>query len=239
MRSSIELGVSNACIKGHNLRVLCWNVNESVWDHWNKVCPTGATLVRSQSFEQTVESIESNEFEFCFVYLDDAEFSLKVEQVVSLRERFSNIKIIAFPYLRSQTAAMRMLSMGVNAQCSPFIAKEQLKLVLSVVDSGEIWGGKDFIQQLIKQSSAPVDSQSDLLMFEHSDLLSDRELSVADLVAKGMSNKEIARQLEVTERTVKAHLTTVYKKLSIKDRLSLALLVNNSRDSVEGSVTHH
>ncbi|MBJ7551726.1 response regulator transcription factor [Marinomonas ostreistagni] len=221
------------------MRVLCWNVNESVWDHWNKVCPTGAALVRSQSFEQTIESIESNEFEFCFVYLDDAEFSLKVEQVVSLRERFSNIKIIAFPYLRSQTAAMRMLSMGVNGQCSPFIAKEQLKLVLSVVDSGEIWGGKDFIQQLIKQSSAPIESQSDLLMFEHSDLLSDRELSVADLVAKGMSNKEIARRLEVTERTVKAHLTTVYKKLSIKDRLSLALLVNNSRDSVEASVIHH
>ncbi|MCO4785813.1 MAG: response regulator transcription factor, partial [Marinomonas atlantica] len=108
------------------------------------------------------------------------------------------------------------------------IAKEQLRLVLSVVSSGEIWGGKEFIQQLIKQSSGA--SRPEKLLecttnFVGSELLSEREVDVAKLIAEGLSNKEIARDLEVTERTVKAHLTAAFKKLNVKDRLALALLV--------------
>jgi DNA-binding NarL/FixJ family response regulator len=194
-------------------------------------------FVISKSFDNTEELLNKNLFDYCFIYLHDDVFSLQVEQVVDLRERFPNVKILAFPYLRSQSAAIRMLSKGVNGQCSPYIAKEQLKLVLSVVDSGEIWGGKDFIQQLIKQSSTSVEISDDSMLFEGVDLLSEREVSVARFIAKGLANKEVARELDVTERTVKAHLTAIYKKLHIKDRLSLALLVKKGQQSQEDSVS--
>ena len=226
----------NAWIKGRILKVLCWNTNDSVLEHWNTVCPKGFELVQSNSIETSFSLINQNEFDYCFVYLDDNEFSVKVEQVVEIRERHPSLKIIAFPHLRSQSAAIRMLSKGVNGQCSPYIAKEQLKLVLSVVDSGEIWGGKDFIQQLIKQSSTSVETSDDSMPFEGVDLLSEREVSVARFIAKGLANKEVARELDVTERTVKAHLTAIYKKLHIKDRLSLALLVKKGQQSQEDSV---
>lgn len=51
--------------------------------------------------------------------------------------------------------------------------------------------------------------------------LSNREAEVAELVTKGLSNKEVANQLFVTEKTVKFHLTNIYKKMNVKSRSQL------------------
>ena len=51
--------------------------------------------------------------------------------------------------------------------------------------------------------------------------LSNREAEVAELVSKGLSNKEVANQLFVTEKTVKFHLTNIYKQMSVKSRAQL------------------
>jgi DNA-binding CsgD family transcriptional regulator len=51
--------------------------------------------------------------------------------------------------------------------------------------------------------------------------LSNREVEVAELVSKGLANKEVAEKLFVTEKTVKFHLTNIYKKMSIRSRAQL------------------
>lgn len=51
--------------------------------------------------------------------------------------------------------------------------------------------------------------------------LSRREAEVASIVAKGKSNKEVATDLFVTEKTVKFHLTNIYKKMQVKSRAQL------------------
>jgi DNA-binding NarL/FixJ family response regulator len=55
--------------------------------------------------------------------------------------------------------------------------------------------------------------------------LSPRELEVARAVAEGRSNREIADQFGITERTVKAHLGAAFDKTGARDRLQLALYV--------------
>jgi DNA-binding NarL/FixJ family response regulator len=61
--------------------------------------------------------------------------------------------------------------------------------------------------------------------------LSARELQVLRLVAKGLANKQIGRQLGITERTVKAHLSHVFRQLGVEDRTSAALW---ARDHLRG-----
>lgn len=56
--------------------------------------------------------------------------------------------------------------------------------------------------------------------------LTPRENAVAKAVAAGQSNKEVARQLDITERTVKAHLSAVFTKLGVRDRLHLVLAIS-------------
>ncbi len=53
-----------------------------------------------------------------------------------------------------------------------------------------------------------------------------REKEIARLLARGGSNKEIARKLEITERTVKAHVSSILEKLGVRDRLQVALRIN-------------
>jgi DNA-binding NarL/FixJ family response regulator len=53
--------------------------------------------------------------------------------------------------------------------------------------------------------------------------LTDREREIAALIADGLRNKDIARQLKISEGTVKAHLHNIYKKLGVDTRLGLAL----------------
>ena len=55
------------------------------------------------------------------------------------------------------------------------------------------------------------------------DQLRDREREVLGLVADGLANKQIARHLGISERTVKAHLTSVFQRIGVTDRTQAAL----------------
>ena len=67
--------------------------------------------------------------------------------------------------------------------------------------------------------------------------LSNREAEVAELVSKGLSNKEVANQLFVTEKTVKFHLTNIYKKMSVKSRAQLIVWCLPHMGFVENEAT--
>ena len=50
---------------------------------------------------------------------------------------------------------------------------------------------------------------------------------MAELVGSGASNKDIARELSISDRTVKAHLTSIFEKLKVRDRLALVLKMSD------------
>ena len=60
-------------------------------------------------------------------------------------------------------------------------------------------------------------------------MLTTRERLVAEAIAAGKTNKEAARELDITERTVKAHLGAVFDKLGVRDRLQLVLLLSGKK----------
>lgn len=55
--------------------------------------------------------------------------------------------------------------------------------------------------------------------------LTPRELEIGRLVSNGLSNKEVARQLNLSEGTIKIHLHNVYRKLGVKNRTALARML--------------
>ena len=210
------------------LKILCWNIDDAVWNHWEKVVGKEVVLTRALDLDKInfhLEFEKGEAFQYLFVFLEDKDFSRKVENVVELRRQYPQLKVVVFPNQPSQTAALRLFSIGVNGQCSPYIGEEQLALALSVIESGEIWGGRSFIQNLISQSVAQSTESPDAILLSE---LSGREGDVVGFVAHGLSNKQIALEMDITERTVKSHLTAAFKKTHTKDRLSLALLVQGS-----------
>ena len=64
--------------------------------------------------------------------------------------------------------------------------------------------------------------------------LSERQRAVLALVAEGKQNKHIARALGISEKTVKAHLTTIYQALGVTDRTQAALWAQRNRITSAG-----
>ncbi len=65
---------------------------------------------------------------------------------------------------------------------------------------------------------------------QHTPQLTDREREVLQLVRDGLANKQIARKLGIAERTVKAHLTSVFQRLGVTDRTQAALWAREHLD---------
>lgn len=126
-----------------------------------------------------------------------------------------------------EAQVMQALSAGAAGCCNTNAAPEVLKQVALVVSNGGLWVGQTLLRQLVGSTSRILGEKAERPPRDDwSKLLSERETQVARLVAGGASNKEVASQLGITERTVKAHLTTIFEKLSLRDRLQLSLRIN-------------
>ena len=136
-----------------------------------------------------------------------------------------HLRIVAASSNPHDEEAMLALDAGCAAYCHAFSDSATLKQVREVVDTGHVWIGKSLMQRLLHGVNRmvpppPVQNSS------WREALSQREIVVAVLAANGASNNAIATQCHISERTVKAHLSAVFTKLNITDRLQLALRVH-------------
>jgi len=94
-------------------------------------------------------------------------------------------------------------------------------LVAAIFAGVGIWLGVKFARQRVVVKEVPVDSGGVFVVDERmrGDLgITRRELEILELVARGMSNREIARKLFVSENTVKTHCSRAFDKLGAKRR---------------------
>jgi DNA-binding NarL/FixJ family response regulator len=127
----------------------------------------------------------------------------------------------------SQELIMASLSLGASGCCNTHAAPDVLQQVGLVVANGGLWVGQTLLKQLVGSTAKAYGAQAKKAKNDDwSALLSDRERQVAQLVASGSSNREVAEQLSISERTAKAHLTSIFEKLGLRDRLQLSLKIN-------------
>ncbi|WP_345969127.1 response regulator transcription factor [Sulfurimonas sp. HSL1-6] len=117
-----------------------------------------------------------------------------------------------------------LLKEGARALLNTYASANNINQAVKAVVGGNIWLYPEFIQMMIRHNSMMASQRQEAL-----DPLSARERELAEMVALGMSNKEIAQTADITEQTVKTHLKTVYEKLGVASRLELAIMVNNAR----------
>lgn len=148
-----------------------------------------------------------------------------VSAIRSIQQNYPTSKIVVLANAPNQAEAFYAMSVGVQGYCHAYSASELLKEVRTVVSHGGIWMGNELLKQLIEITTSLVGNQpKQVSTLLHK--LTKREQDVALEAAKGLSNKEIARILNITERTVKAHLSSTFETLKVKDRLQLALMLN-------------
>ena len=140
-----------------------------------------------------------------------------------LQSEYSLVRIILLSQKPSFVQGSLFLKYGVKAYGNTYMDPIHLQEALEVVKHGDTWLYPEFIQTMIQTLLTPKTSlhvKSNLL-----EKLSTKERDVALLIREGLSNKEIALRVGTTERTVKAHLSSIYEKIGVKDRLALAILL--------------
>ena len=142
-----------------------------------------------------------------------------------IQKKYSDTKIVVLANSPNQAEALHAMSLGVVAYAHAYSPANMLAEIKTVISHGGVWMGPDLLKRLIEVSTSLAGNQAEQIN-QHLSLLTKREKQVAAEAAKGLSNKEIARILDITERTVKAHLSSAFERLGAKDRLHLALMLN-------------
>ncbi|MCC7130795.1 MAG: hypothetical protein B6D39_02675 [Anaerolineae bacterium UTCFX2] len=119
------------------------------------------------------------------------------------------------------------LLQGANAFCTKDIQPELLARAVRVVVNGKYWIDRqeyepDEIRRLLeRQTSGEAFEPADINKI--SEPLSAREMEILTYITKGMSNKEIAANLDISHQTVKNHVTSILHKLGVNDRTQATL----------------
>jgi two-component system, NarL family, nitrate/nitrite response regulator NarL len=97
-----------------------------------------------------------------------------------------------------------------------------LKSIHSVMD-GEFWVGRESVSSLVGLLREAMTAQQRPKKFG----LTARELEVVAAIVSGLTNRDIAQKFAISEQTVKHHLTSIFDKLGVSNRLELALFAVN------------
>ena len=119
---------------------------------------------------------------------------------------------------------------GVFSRDEPF---EMLCKCIRAVCEGQIWASSKQLRYVVE--ALAKDEPQFIKSANGTDLLTKREEELVQLVAEALTNRDIARQLNLTEHTVRNYLFRIFNKLGTSNRLELALYVIKQRAASHGS----
>lgn len=132
-----------------------------------------------------------------------------------IRASSSDVKVIALTSYAEDGQVREIMAAGAAGYILKDVTKSDFVAALRIVASGQTWlhplAQRSLIEQLRNRQADPMA------------LLTQRERSVLDLIARGMSNRQIGDQLHLTEGTVKGYVSTILAKLKLEDRTQAAL----------------
>jgi len=137
-----------------------------------------------------------------------------------LREMAPDARVLVLTGLRDTDAHRRALQLGAMGVVLKEHAPDVLIKAIEKVCAGEIWLDRPTIGQMLREMSANDEEEMDPEVAKI-DSLTQREREVVSLIAEGLRDKQIAQRLLISETTVTHHLSSVYAKLGLSDRLEL------------------
>ena len=145
-----------------------------------------------------------------------------IEALKNIRQKGLDVKVLILTIHNEVEYLMKAVEVG----CDGYVLKDSdsnlLKKAIYTIHSGE---------QFVQPSLTPALNAGMALKAAADDKLSEltrREIEVLKLIAEGLFNKEIAAKLDISERTVKNHVSNIFKKIDVSDRTQAAVFAINN-----------
>jgi DNA-binding NarL/FixJ family response regulator len=205
------------------MRVLLGSTNKLVLKRWEAFLDGADGVERAESLNNLKMMSAREKYDLILVHrsMVDRDF------VSELLAGSPGKRIFLFSDRPDEEEGLAFLKRGIVGYGNTYMSQARLLEAVRSISNGSVWVGQKIMQMLIAEMHARS-KENEPRPQEKPGLasLTARENQIAGLVAKGKANLEIASSLNITERTVKAHLTSIYEKTGTGSRLSLALLVN-------------
>ncbi|MCP4342203.1 MAG: response regulator transcription factor [Desulfobulbaceae bacterium] len=175
--------------------------------------------VSSVSCQPDIRLLQESDLQVGEVLLVDLKYN-KIPE-----DKNISLPIIALAGIPTFPEAFLLLQRGIRGYGNRQMRQDNLEQAVGSVKAGQIWLPPAIISQLIATVGNGSTAQpNDNIL----NALSEREQEVAFFVAEGMSNQQMADKMYISLRTVKAHLSSIYQKTGLRNRLELGLGMKSS-----------
>ena len=191
----------------------------------------------SRSFEQLLNEHLDTAFEFCpllrapsddpeqlyMLHISSMELDCYEWLLKYVSGKPTRVGVCSdIPNIREMLECVRL---GAKAYCNSHMATLHYHQMLQLLANGQSWFPPQMLDEtfrLAQQAANPSSNQEQL------EILTSREKDIALAVGEGKSNRQIADLFDISEPTVKTHLTNIFKKLELKDRVGLVLYLKQA-----------
>ena len=140
-----------------------------------------------------------------------------LEVLQKMKEKRIKVKVLVLTIHSEVEYLLKAVDIGVNGYLLKDSESAELKKAINTVVNGENYIQPSLIPVL---NAKMIDRDKDIVKIES---LTKRELEVLKNLSYGMYNKEIAEKLDISERTVKNHISNIFKKIEVTDRTQAAV----------------
>lgn len=171
---------------------------------------------QAEGIPQALEALEKSPPDFVIVDIALGPQN-GIELLKDIRARFPNLPVVVHSMYDESMYAARCLRAGARGYVMKQEPPSTLLTAVRLALKGEVYLSETMTKQMLSRLStgkAPRGSSP-------SELLSDRELEVFELLGRGHRTKEIAEQLHLSDKTIQTHREHIKEKLQIKDAVSL------------------
>jgi two-component system, NarL family, nitrate/nitrite response regulator NarL len=223
--------VKKATRKGP-LHVCLLSPHPLVLNEFERVLTNPAFKLVPQHLESTLgPDLRHLEIPQAVVYVVDAHVARPAAGALlsNILDRYAEARIIVVAEKFDSAETYSLLQMGAKGLLTYEEAREQLPRALPLVANGGFWVPRAVLSGFV--DSILSNSQSRRLKADTSADLSRREQEVLNSLLENMANKEIGNKLNISERTVKFHVSNLLSKFGVRRRADLILLCYQKRNA--------
>lgn len=140
-----------------------------------------------------------------------------------IRQRAPQARIIVFGQGMSDTFLVHIVRCGADGYINDNMSGKHLLGAIRKVGEGSLWVERRILERLVR-NSVEIEDIINSAILAIQDVLTKRETEVFRLVLEGLSTKEIANELNLSEQSIKLHLGNLFRKFDVTNRAQLILL---------------
>lgn len=197
--------------------ILISSANASTRERWKHILEKDYQLFEVASVPELEKNLQQRNIDLILLHRSMVD--------MDLISKIKKSRFFVLSDIPDDNEAITLLRHGAAGYANTYISAVRLKEAVNIALSGRVWVGQKLMQKIIRGTAHAIDLDKARAEATSEHNLSDREWEVSLLISKGKSNLEIAEQLFISERTVKAHLSSIFKKTNTASRLQLALYV--------------